>query len=386
MTVPVDVFTEIYGAAVDPCLWPVAIDRCVDHVGAASAALINIDTIGGKEPFDLSVISDHLRRNITEQEVHYWKTDLSQYELTGHKPWRDFTAQSVYRDLDLWPDAITLDQRPDYQFMQDRFEVRRKLWARLSDNKRYIDLFCTHFPIQIDTVPEIYMQRMSMLVPHVAKAVETGMIFDKLQKQYTAVLLALNHVGIGLCVAESDGTVVVSNHEATRIINSENGIALSTEQYLVCDSEDDTRFLNNCIENFTAPTRQFADAERIISLRSKGNNNNPIIVEVSPLQDQLKELNTRYNLALIQLVDAGCHRHCSVDAFALAYGLTKSESEVAKLILQGLHNNEIADTRNTSLDTAKTQIAKVMRKARVNSRVQLIRLILKTDPPTHIQA
>ena len=387
MTLPTDVFAEIYGAAIDPDLWFSAIDKCVDHIGSTSAALINIDTIADN-PYNMNVLSENFRNNFTKSEIEHWLSNLAHYEVEGHTLLSKKPVQTVFSDLDIYVDrnADELNRRPDYQFLHEKFGIRRKLGARLSDNKRYIDTFAVQFASDIEIIPEIYENRMAFLVPHIAKAVETGAIFRKLQKQYMAVLSALNHVGIGLCVAESDGTIVVSNNEAARIMDSGNGVSLSTEKRLVCGDDEDTKFLENCVKQAASPSdRQTAVAERVISLRSTQPHNNPIIVEVSPLQDQLQEITTEYDLALIQMVDTGCHSHCSVDSFSFAYGLTKSESEVAKLILQGLQNNEIADSRNTSLDTAKTQISKVMRKGGVNSRVQLIRLMLKTDPPVFIK-
>lgn len=385
MTVPSETLTNIYSAAVDPTLWFSSIDQCVNHIGATSAALIHIDTLG-THSYELNVISEHLRQTATDEDIHYWLTELSKYDLEGHQLSLKYQAQSVYRDLDIWPNAIELDQRADYQFLQQKFGIRRKLGARLSDNKRYIDTFGLHFPTELENVPATNIARMDSLLPHIAKAVEIGAIFDRLQKQYAAVLSALNHVGIGLCVVQSNGVVVVSNSEATRILESGSGIKLGREKRLICGSETETKHLAECIEQAAISSDHVtAMAERIISLQSKVTDNNPIILEVSPIQDHLREIDVGNNAVLVQIVDVSCHRHCSVDAFAIAYDLTPAEKEVAKLLLQGLQNSEIADCRNTSTETAKSQVSQVMRKGDVRSRVQLIRLILKTDPPVFVK-
>ena len=383
MTVPSETLTNIYSAAVDPTLWFGAIDQCVNHIGATSAALIHIDTLG-THSYGLNVISEHLRRTATDEDMHYWLTELSKYDFEGHEISLNYQAQTVYRDLDLWPNVTELDQRADYQFLQKKFGIRRKLGARLSDNKRYVDTFGLHFPADWESVPANNIASMGMLLPHIAKAVEIGAIFDRLQKQYAAVLSALNHVGIGLCVVQSNGVVVVSNSEATRILESGSGIKLGREKRLICSSETETEHLAVCIKQAAISSGHVSTAaERIISLQSKMADSNPIILEVSPIQDHLQETDVGNNAVLVQIIDVNCHRHCSVDAFSIAYGLTSAEKEVAKLLLEGLQNNEIADFRNTSKETAKSQVSQIMRKGGVKSRVQLIRLILKTDPPVN---
>lgn len=385
MMLPSETLKNIYCAAVDPTLWFGVIDQCVNHIGATSAALIHIDTLG-THSYELNVISEHIRQTATDEDLHYWLTELSKYELEGHHKSLNYHAQSVYRDLDLWPNAIELDQRADYQFLRKKFGIRRKLGARLSDNKRYIDTFGLHFPAEWESVPASNVASMGMLLPHIAKAVEIGAIFDRLQKKYAAVFSALNHVGIGLCVVQSNGVVVVCNSEATRILESGSGIKLSREKRLICGTDVETKHLAECIELAAISSGHVKTAaERVISLRSNAADKNPIILEVSPIQDHLREIDVGTNAVLVQLVDVSCHRHCSVDAFAIAYGLTSAEKEVAKLLLEGLQNSEIADCRNTSKETAKSQVSQIMRKAGVRTRVQLIRLILKTEPPVYVK-
>lgn len=62
-------------------------------------------------------------------------------------------------------------------------------------------------------------------------------------------------------------------------------------------------------------------------------------------------------------------------------GLTPSETEVANLLCKGLIDREIADSRNTSLETARKQIKFVLAKADVSSRVQFITKAVSIKPP-----
>ena len=57
--------------------------------------------------------------------------------------------------------------------------------------------------------------------------------------------------------------------------------------------------------------------------------------------------------------------------------LTATEREIASAILDGASDKEIADQRGTSRKTVANQIAAVFRKLEVNSRAELVRLLVE---------
>ena len=61
------------------------------------------------------------------------------------------------------------------------------------------------------------------------------------------------------------------------------------------------------------------------------------------------------------------------------YGMTNRETDILKLIYQGMSNNEIADELFISKSTVKSHIYNTFRKANVKSRSEIIRLILDKD-------
>lgn len=65
-----------------------------------------------------------------------------------------------------------------------------------------------------------------------------------------------------------------------------------------------------------------------------------------------------------------------IDAEFAAWDLSPSEREVALLVIKGFSNPEIAGLMGKSEGTVKTQSNAIFRKAGVNSRVQLVGLIV----------
>ena len=84
----------------------------------------------------------------------------------------------------------------------------------------------------------------------------------------------------------------------------------------------------------------------------------------------------------------GNYHHHLIEQFA-AWGLSPSEEAVAIYAIKGFSNAEIADLRNTSIATVKSQMNSIFRKAGLSSRQQLISFLVEefiggssTRPPS----
>lgn len=372
--------SQIYGASMCPNMWPEVLDVCVDEVDAKSGALLRVDTLKSAG-YSINVISKHVRNGLSEEDLKYWVTELSKYDEIGHRYGMTVPACTVFRDVDVNPDVSSLDNQPDYVFLREKLRIRRKLAARLIDNERYITTLGFQFPSEIETVSNFSISRMSDLTPHVAKSVEMGIVYEKLYSTYSKVLAAIDHVGIGMCIVEKNAQLIVANKEAERILESGQGIYLNKNKLIECSSESDTSQLRTAITKALLSVGEAGlKAERIIPIRAYPTHE-PVLVEVTPLCDQLDEINVIEDTVLIQMIDVGCIEHCSTLAFAKAYGLTQAEEVVCGLIIEGLTNRQIAESRDTSVETTKSQIKSILAKANASSRIELIKKVLKTDPP-----
>jgi DNA-binding CsgD family transcriptional regulator len=61
-------------------------------------------------------------------------------------------------------------------------------------------------------------------------------------------------------------------------------------------------------------------------------------------------------------------------------GLTASELEITRLLIQGKPNNEIARLRETSLHTVENQVASLLRKSNARNRFDLLKLLYGALP------
>ncbi len=376
-----DLLGAIYGASADAREWHDVIDQSAVFVGAGSAALLSLDTLD-PGAYSVDVVSRAIRERMTPELLAYWLEHLAPLDQAGHRTLLTLPARRIITDLEAYGcKRVDLDRRPDCRFLIEHFKLGRKIAARLNDSPRYFESFVVQFPAVLAEIPAGAIAGMHALLPHLAKASELGQLFGRLRERYAAALLALDHLGLGICVLDPRRRVILANDEARRILDSGHGVHVDARGRLGCRDPDDQRRMAAAVkaaelDGAAGDTR----AESVLAFR-RTLEGDPVLLEVSPLRDALRELDADDGMIFVHLIDLDSATQVGVDAFATVYGLSAAERAVAELIVQGLGNREIADARGTSIDTVKTQVGRLMSKTGTHSRVLLVRAMLKADPP-----
>ncbi len=372
---------EIYNSAITPANWTVGLDLAVEHVGSLSAALVGFDATS-TSAYSFQVMSAHVRNKVTPQDMEYWQSELSTYDEPSYRHSLTLPVRTVYSDAELTNDISELESRPDYVFLRERFGIgHRRLGARLIDNNRYMTVVSFQFPVDTESVSG-YKTQIEQIIPHMAKSLELGIIYERLHSRYQAVLSAIDRVGVGMCIVDSQCNALVSNAEAERIFDSGKGVYKSSIGTISCNNNTSAGELYTGIKAalLQQESTDSLRAETVIVVREESTDD-PVVIDVSPLSDHLQEIDPNASMALVRLVDIDSRKFCSTVAFAKAYALSKSEEQVCTLLLDGLTNQEIADSRGTSIETIKSQVKAILSKSNTESRLLLIRKILQTDPP-----
>jgi DNA-binding CsgD family transcriptional regulator len=83
---------------------------------------------------------------------------------------------------------------------------------------------------------------------------------------------------------------------------------------------------------------------------------------------------------MIVIVDPDLEPEPPVLLLRRLYGLTRSEAEIALMVLRGQGRNHIADELSLSLATVKTHLHHVFDKTGTHRQAELVRLLLSLDP------
>lgn len=373
------VLTHVYDAAVNLGRWRHALDAVAETVDAKAISLL----IRRPDPTtkDLQMLnSTYLQFSRSPWGAYYGL----RFSRLQDPDWDFLSRQPAHRptpDVASGCSAEELDKRADYAFLRKKLGVGRRLGVRLNADRAWFDALSIAFDADVSSVPQQAIDRTSLLLPHLTKAVELGRTFAQLKARYAAVLTALDRVTVGLAIALPSGSVVVANEEAKRVATLKDGLTIHPNGCLRCHDSEQSAELDQAIYRAASTARGEDRVNEWLIALKRPSQSSPFLVDVSPLKDSKSQLDAPLEGALVTIIDPERVPRIRVDRFVSLYRLTDAEADVCRMIIQGKSVNEIAEARNTSPVTAKNQISAVLAKTNVGSRSELIRTIFRVIPP-----
>lgn len=365
----------IYDAAASDRKWPAALDAVASASEARGTILMVFDLVG--LPFQVQKWCTRYR----DEDIQKYFQEFGHYEESAVELLRKHPTRKVHLDTDVWPIHDEVANREDYVFLRDRYGVEHRAAARLSDNKGWSDILALQVDKHWDDVPESFWRNLDFLMPHLSKVVEINRTFTLLRLRYQAVLSVLDRIGIGMCVALPSAEILVSNEEARRIFSNGDGPRLSIDGHLIARDEDVTRQIRAAIELTSSTAGGQQNCAEYAFRCPRANGRSAYLIEVCPLRDSNDELESGLFGSLVCIIDPERTEDLSADGLAILFQFSPAEKIVCEELLRGRTAKEIADIRNVSPETVRSQVRALYTKAGISSRVELIRLAIGTNPP-----
>src|SRR5580704_11900649 len=193
---------EIYDAALDASKWSVVLGKAAHFVGGSSAALFSKDAASGAGNIYHEFGTDpHYRQLYFEK---YVKLDPA---TTGH-----FFAEVEQ------PISVT-DLMPYNEFLETRFYrewvqpqgVVDFLAAVLDKSVTSVAMFGVFRHERDGLVDEEARQRISLIIPHIRRAVLVSRAIDLKTTEAATFADTLDGLSAGMCLIDADGRVVHTN-------------------------------------------------------------------------------------------------------------------------------------------------------------------------------
>lgn len=374
------VISRAYDSTLDHTRWQTALDEIAGAVDATASALVVQEV--GLPHYQVTQLSAAYRKLFETGEAEYYLKNLIHHEAPD---WADMARKGALEtlfDSDLSVGLDGLRARPDYLFLRERLHINRRVSFRLNGNRASMDALTFGFGMKYDEVPQSALSFVELVLPHIAKAVELTRTFALLRARYQAVLSALDNLRTGVALTTPAGEVIVINEEAERLIGEGDGLRLSLSRQITATDPHQAGELTARILDAGATARGQGDTrESLLRIRRRGSDTE-LLVEIAPLSEKSGELGiSGLSGAVIFLIDPDRLPDFDFDRFAGLYALTGAETQVCRLLADGLSAPEIAEIRSTSVNTARNQAKSVLAKTNCHNRTALIRLLSKTVPP-----
>lgn len=367
---------RIYDAAIDPSVWEGVLDNLCREIGAKGAVLLVLETLGNYR-YSISMSSSLY----SEEVQRRYEREFSRHEQ------RHFSNVAVSRpgeivlDEDYVCDPVAFRMRPDVEFLEKTSSVFERFAMRLNSDRAWFDCLAMQFDRTRSNIRPEEELRLRTFVHHLARAIDLSRSFAELKRRYNAVLGALDRFLIAVALVLPSTRIILCNRTAQRLLELDDGLGISRNGHILARDPRTHARLHEAIGracDLSAGASQGGSTRLFVAKRS---GREQLLVDVAPIRDVNQEVERHFHGAFLTVVDPDQRLPLSLDGLSQLYSLTASETAVARLLIDGSTNREIAGQRGVSQETVKAQIAAVLSKTGARNRTELISRLLSVTLP-----
>jgi DNA-binding CsgD family transcriptional regulator/PAS domain-containing protein len=372
------VIGRIYDSAVDPSLWPAALESCCGLIGA---------NLGSVALFEL-------RQQTTRWAVQwggdpYWMK-LYEEKYAAMMPfWPNLTREEVgsiknTRDMVkvLGGDEEEIRNRPfftEWAAPAGYHDVAACIIAR---NETRRGVFQLHTPLTREVVGPRDIAIVNLLFPHVRRAVLIGDLLDMRSIASTAFTATLDALTVAVILVDAQSRILHANTAAQKMFSA-GGPVLSIRNELNTHQPVATAALRDAIGRAAVNESRLSHGGIGVPIRGREiDASTRSMAHVLPL----KSGTLRPGLALgaaaaVFVTPPGESSPPPFEALAALYDLTPMEARVMIEIASGKNRAAAAVTLGIADSTVKTHLARVFEKTRTSDQSELAKLVTSLTPP-----
>jgi DNA-binding CsgD family transcriptional regulator len=357
---------RLYGAALEPSLWEDFLRQVMKDAQAPCATIFvhRFDEPGATIDLFPGVDAEHKRLF----ETYYFKCN-SWMAASEHRMFESsvFTGEEVLHSSEL----VRTEYYADYLRHIEIFHAINVCLWRSHDAMANLTLFRpkgTPFEKTERTM-------LSRLYPHVRRALEIHR-----RTTSTGVLeRTLNPVErLNACamLVDERGEVVYANSRAEQFLIAAEFLTVRNGR-LQATTIADSASLTSCLRRATDWRGNSRDGGTV-NVRSWKSQRRVTTHVIPFISTDLAFLSAQHRVALV-LIDDRSAQLSDATALRASWGLTDAEAKLALLLTRGASLSAIAEMRQVSIHTVRTQIKSIFMKTGTHSQAELVRIMLLDD-------
>ena len=364
---------DIYDAALDPSLWPLALGRAKGFVGGVAASLYSKDAVnrcGNMFYQNADGIDPHYRDLYFDT---YVKLDPT---TTGH----------FFAELDA--PVATNDIIPYQEFFETRFYLE---WARpqglvdhvcavIEKSNTSAALFGVFRHERDGLVDDDVRRRMRLITPHVRRAVLIGKVIDLRTAEAATFADTLDGLTAGMLLVDATGRIIHANTAGHAILREGDFLSAIGGRLVAGDPQIDRLFR----DIFTAAGNGDAAIGIkgiAVPLIARGGERH--VAHVLPLTSGARRragIATSAAAALF-VQKAALDTPSLPEVIAKAYKLTPTELRVLLAIVEVGGGPEVAEALGIADGTVKSHLSRLFEKTGARRQADLVKLVAGFSTP-----
>lgn len=364
------VVTAIYATALQPNLWPGALELAADHIGATSGMLAYQDLVGREAFLTIARLREDLNALYLRHHTHNAYSRAMARMPTGRTVFSDELAQpSVMRKTAFHSDIIApqgIDLmvfvgHPSLTSPSTSGGVSFTLTRKQGDRR------------------DAVRARFRRLVPHFVHAIDLALVLARRAEAARGLWTLLEILPSAALLVDRRCRIIGANARAEALLASRAGLLVDAERHLVAARSHENLALAQMLKAAVGVAiGQEATAERAALRITRPSLASALIVVAVPLPPPAFaawEILDGGARALVQVIDPDADLGLQADLLRQAVGLTATEARVAALIAEGRSAPESAAILGVSPATVRTHLSRCFDKTGARSQVALARLL-----------
>ena len=352
---------EIYDAALDSSRWQNVLAKVADYVGGQAAGLLWKDSVSKSANIYCQVgIDPYFVRAYSET---YWKFDpvidlpnceieqiVSIADLVPHD---EFLASRFYREWvqpQGWVDAVNAVLEQSASSCAYLSIVRSKFKGMVDDEMR---------------------RRMTLIVPHVRRAVRTGKVIDIRQAEVATFANILDGLSPAIFLIDAEGQIVHGNAATRSLIENGNVMRIIHGRLTVSDPQVD-QTLHRAI-TATIVDEEIGTKGSAMPLRSQSGER--YVAHILPLMERNRGISGSKAVVALFVRKAELEVELPSEVIGRTYKLTPTELRVLLAIVEGGGVRQVAGNLGVADTTVKTHLGRLFEKTGVSRQADLVKLV-----------
>lgn len=216
------------------------------------------------------------------------------------------------------------------------------------------------------------------LLPHLKRSIRLHAHMDRLECDRRLFAGTVNRLLVGMVSFSRTGALLDINDEARRILDMKDGIRLRGDALALENNQESRDFqamIRRALDD--APTDDSTAVEGMSITRPSGHAPLGVLVRAIP-PGEWSESGHRPAVVVYLRDPESNSDEPSRDLLRRLYGLTRMESALAMLLVEGLTLDEAAEQLDVRRNTARTHLRSIFCKTGVTRQTMLVRLLLKS--------
>ena len=367
---------RVYAAALDEHLWADALTNVADCLRSAGATLEIIDRKAATPAFFRGArLPDH---GIQDYIDHYAAICPRLKHINRHP------SGHIAHDHLLITEA-EMDRDPFYADFLRRDDFRYFIGGTLCNDDRYFSLITAQRTVGQGHVDAEDITALGQMLPHIGQALDLHMRLRAWRRQEESLQATLDQLADGVVLLDTASRVLFCNRAATELVAQRDGLEIVAGELLPRASwaaGDLGRAVARALQT-RAGEPVDADGE-ILAPRADGRP--ALILAVRPLPQADSMTADLYAEApqpavAVFIQDPARGTASAARILRTVFNLTPAETRLAIALYRGVTLRAYAADHDISINTARSHLARAMRKTNTGRQADLIRLINTIDLP-----